>query len=78
MVSSKERNDILSSLERRSQMVHEALNALEGVTCNEADGALYAFPRVRLSKKAKDTAEGKDLPADEYYCLKVMLRRGPA
>lgn len=52
-------------------MVHEALNNLEGITCNEADGALYAFPRIRLSKKAKNAAEGKGVPADEYYCLQV-------
>lgn len=52
-------------------MVHKALNDLEGVTCNEADGALYAFPRIRLSNKAKNAAEGKGIPADEYYCLKV-------
>lgn len=68
----QERNDILSSMKRRSVMVHKALNELEGVTCNEADGAMYAFPRIRLSQKAKDVAESKGLPADEYYCLKVM------
>lgn len=54
-------------------MVHKALNNLEGITCNEADGALYAFPRIRLSKKAKNTAEGKGVPADEYYCLQVTV-----
>lgn len=52
-------------------MVHKALNDLEGITCNEADGALYAFPRIRLSNKAKEAAKGKGVPADEYYCLKV-------
>nr|AIT69923.1 alanine transaminase [Dictyopteris undulata] len=72
----KERDDILSSLERRSRMVHKALNELEGVTCNEAEGALYAFPRIRLSKRAKDVAEGKGLPGDEYYCLKMLDETG--
>lgn len=52
-------------------MVHTALNDLEGVTCNRADGALYAFPRIRLSDKAKRAAEGKGVPADEFYCLAV-------
>lgn len=61
----------MSSLERRSNMVHKALNDLEGVTCNRADGALYAFPSIRLSDKAKKAAEGKGVPADEYYCLEV-------
>lgn len=44
---------------------------MEGVTCNQADGALYAFPRIRLSNKAKKAAEGKGVPADEFYCLEV-------
>lgn len=73
VVTRQERDDILSSLLRRSRMVHQHLNELEGVTCNEADGALYAFPRIRLTNKAQKVAESKGLPADEYYCLKVML-----
>lgn len=44
---------------------------MEGVTCNQADGALYAFPRIRLSNKAKKAAEAKGVPADEFYCLEV-------
>lgn len=52
-------------------MVYKALNELEGITCNEADGALYAFPRIRLSNKAKQAAEAKGVPPDEYYCIKV-------
>nr|AIT69924.1 alanine transaminase [Colpomenia sinuosa] len=72
----KERDDILSSLERRSIMVHKALNKLEGITCNEADGALYAFPRIRLSNKAKLAAEAEGIPADEYYCLKILDQSG--
>ncbi|CAM9298888.1 unnamed protein product [Ectocarpus sp. 12 AP-2014] len=72
----KERDDILSSLERRSIMVHKALNDLEGITCNEADGALYAFPRIRLSNKAKQVAEAKGVAADEYYCLKILDESG--
>nr|AIT69918.1 alanine transaminase [Desmarestia viridis] len=72
----QERDGILSSLKRRSIMVHKALNELEGITCNEADGALYAFPRIRLSKKASNTAEGKGVPADEYYCLQMLDESG--
>nr|AIT69915.1 alanine transaminase [Undaria pinnatifida] len=72
----KERDDILSSLKRRSDMVHKALNSMEGVTCNQADGALYAFPRIRLSNKAKKAAEAKGVPADEFYCLEILDQSG--
>lgn len=71
LLVSQERDDILSSLQRRSRMVHNALNKMEGVTCNRADGALYAFPRIRLSKKAQEAADKAGVPADEFYCLKV-------
>ena len=33
------------------------LNSLEGVTCNEVTGALYAFPRFRLPQKAIEEAK---------------------
>ena len=69
----QERDDILSSLHRRSLMVHKALNELEGITCNKADGALYAFPRIRLSEKAKEAAAAQGVATDEYYCLQVYF-----
>ena len=34
-----------------------ALNRLEGVTCNEAQGAMYAFPAITLPPKAVAAAE---------------------
>ncbi|CAN0070932.1 unnamed protein product [Ascophyllum nodosum] len=72
----KERDDILSSLHRRSLMVHKALNELEGITCNKADGALYAFPRIRLSEKAKEAAAAQGVATDEYYCLQLLEETG--
>jgi alanine transaminase len=36
---------VLGSLARRASKLVEQLNKLPGVTCNDAEGALYAFPR---------------------------------
>lgn len=36
---------MLGSLARRAAKLVEGLNKLQGVTCNAAEGALYAFPR---------------------------------
>ena len=44
---SKERTAELASLRRRAHMVTDSFNALEGVTCNFTEGAMYSFPRVR-------------------------------
>jgi hypothetical protein len=43
-----ERDGVLTSLARRAEMLVAGLNGLEGVTCNAAEGALYAFPRWGL------------------------------
>ena len=32
--------------------MYERFNAVEGVTCNELEGALYAFPRVDIPEAA--------------------------
>ena len=47
-----ERDAILASLARRADVVQKALDALDGVSCNRAQGAMYLFPRVRLPKAA--------------------------
>ncbi|CAM9111062.1 unnamed protein product [Discosporangium mesarthrocarpum] len=72
----KERDDILSSMERRSHMVHSCLNRMEGVTCNAAAGAMYAFPRITLPMKAREAAAEEGVPPDEFYCLRVLEQSG--
>lgn len=47
----KERKDLLASLQRRASQLYKVLNELEGISCNEPQGALYCMPRIRLSKK---------------------------
>ena len=42
----KEKAAELSSLRRRAHMVTDGFNALEGVTCNFTEGAMYSFPQV--------------------------------
>ncbi|KAG5192302.1 alanine transaminase [Tribonema minus] len=72
----KERDAILDSMFRRAKLLSDALNTLEGVSCNSVDGALYAFPTITLSKKARDIAKERGIPADEYYCLEMLERAG--
>ena len=45
----------------------QGLNALEGVTCNEAQGAMYAFPSITLPPKAQAAAEAQGKAPDTYY-----------
>ncbi len=53
----REKTATLSSLKRRAELLVGALNRLEGVTCNAAEGALYAFPRITLPDRAIQEAK---------------------
>lgn len=56
---SKERDTIFESLKRRALKLSKFFNTLEGVTCNDAQGAMYLFPQVKLSKKAVAAAQAQ-------------------
>lgn len=49
----QERQSLLESLKRRVGMLEEALGQMEGVTMVRPEGALYAMPRIRLPRKAR-------------------------
>ena len=53
-----------------------ALNALEGVSCNECEGAMYAFPQLSLPPKAVAAAAAMGKPADFYYCWRLLESTG--
>ena len=43
---SREREAVLSSLKERATLIADTFNAMEGFTCNQVQGAMYAFPQV--------------------------------
>ncbi|TJX55663.1 aminotransferase class I/II-fold pyridoxal phosphate-dependent enzyme [Soehngenia saccharolytica] len=71
-----ERDDILSSLARRAKTLVDALNKLEGVTCNESEGAMYAFPRLHLPQAAIKAAEAAKMVPDAFYAKKLLDATG--
>jgi alanine transaminase len=71
-----ERDDILGTLEKRASIMVNALNALEGVTCNEAEGAMYVFPRIELPSAAHTAAAGAGMPVDAYYASRLLDHTG--
>ena len=38
-------------------MVAEAFDSIDGITCNEVMGAMYAFPQINIPKKAIEKAK---------------------
>jgi alanine transaminase len=72
----QEREQILASLKRRAVKVAATLNQLEGVTCNPVEGALYAFPQIRLPAGAVEAAKRINKAADVLYCLELLEATG--
>lgn len=72
----KERDGILTSLRRRAGRMKEALNSLEGVSCTNISGALYAFPTITLPSKAIAAAETQGVEPDAFYCMQLLDATG--
>ncbi|KDE04574.1 hypothetical protein MVLG_05042 [Microbotryum lychnidis-dioicae p1A1 Lamole] len=72
----EEREGIAKTLKERSEILHKAFNELEGVECNEAEGALYLFPTVHLPPKAIEAAKKANLAPDAFYCLELLQATG--
>ncbi len=55
-------------------MVTKALNEMKNVSCNEVEGALYAFANIKFTEKAIEAA-GEQQP-DLFYCLEMLKNTG--
>jgi alanine transaminase len=54
----------------------ERFNALEGMSCVPADGAMYLLPKIDMPQKAVEEAEKRGKKADVMYTLD-MLGKSP-
>lgn len=72
----KETSAIFASLKRRAELLVGALNELEGVTCNPAEGAMYLFPRIRLPARAVQEAARLGKAPDAFYCINLLEETG--
>ncbi|KAL3528541.1 hypothetical protein ACH5RR_007863 [Cinchona calisaya] len=71
-----EKDGILSSLARRAKTLEDALNSLEGVTCNRTEGAMYLFPSIKLPQKAIKAAEAAKTAPDAFYARRLLDATG--
>lgn len=72
----QEKDHVLGELKLKATMTTETLNAIEGITCNEVMGAMYAFPRIHLSEKAIAAAKEKGMTPDAFYCFALLDEGG--
>lgn len=71
-----EKSDIYNALKLRSHHLYLAFNEMEGVSCQEPQGAMYCFPLLTLSDKAKAAAAKLGMAPDEFYCAKLLENTG--
>lgn len=54
----------------------DTLNSLEGITCNEIQGSMYAFPQIKFPPKVIETAKQHNQSADEFYASEALGNAG--
>lgn len=69
-------DSIFASMKRRSKKLADAFNSLPGITCNEAQGAMYLFPSIQLPKAFIEKAKAEGKEPDQVYCMQMLEATG--
>lgn len=64
-----EKSTILQNLALRAEMVYKQLNEIPGISCAKLDGAMYAFPQVRILNFVS-TQKFAIIPKDKWKTVK--------
>lgn len=72
----KEKKEVLESLKYKSKLVCDTFNAIEGITCQTLQGAMYAFPNITLPAKFIEEAKAEGAVPDAYYCTQLLEATG--
>lgn len=49
---------------------------MEGIQCNDIEGAMYAFPSLEFPKKYQESNQDSNYPLDTLYCLEILEKTG--
>merc|ERR1712038_319436 len=71
-----EKKAIFESLKRRAKIATDGLNDIPGFSCQQAQGAMYIFPKVTLPQGAIDLAEENGIAADTLYAVSLLESTG--
>lgn len=71
-----EYRSIENGLYQRAQALYQAFKQMEGVECQEPQGAMYLFPSITLPPKAIAAAKAVNRQPDEFYCLRLLDATG--
>nr|CAD7194760.1 unnamed protein product [Timema douglasi] len=71
-----EKEGVLKSLAERAKMVADSFNSFEGFSCNTVQGAMYAFPQLKIPEKAIKKAESLKQQPDVFYAFQLLEQTG--
>nr|CAD7437493.1 unnamed protein product [Timema bartmani] len=71
-----EKEGVLKSLAERAKMVADSFNSFEGFSCNTVQGAMYAFPQLKMPEKAIKKAESLKQQPDVFYAFQLLEQTG--
>ena len=71
-----EYDELFASLQRRANVLSKNLSEIEGISCQNIDGAMYAFPTIKIPSKAAEEAKKKGIAADALYCTELLENAG--
>ena len=72
----QEKTEVLTQLAKKAALVTKTFNSIDGIKCNEVQGAMYAFPRIFLPEKAIQAAKAKNETPDSFYCFQLLEETG--
>ncbi|KAL3945834.1 MAG: hypothetical protein SGBAC_000106 [Bacillariaceae sp.] len=72
----QEESDIFDGMKNRAQALVQGLNKVDGISCNPAEGAMYAFPSIELPPKAIAAADEMHVSPDTFYALSLLEDTG--
>lgn len=72
----KEKHSVLDTLKHRAEMVANTFNSIEGFSCNTVQGAMYAFPQIKLPEKAIEAAKKAGQSPDTFYAFQLLENTG--
>jgi len=72
----EEKAHVLAELKKKAKLVADTFNAIDGVSCQTVQGAMYAFPQITLPAKFIAEAEAKGHVPDAYYCSLLLEQTG--
>ncbi|KAJ2005217.1 alanine transaminase [Coemansia thaxteri] len=67
---------VYESMKRRAKRLAKAFNSLPNMSCNDAQGAMYLFPRVELPLAFVEEAKAKGQQPDLMYCMQMLETTG--